>query len=160
MDHFSHRNLRLDRIEEADELLMAVTLHVAADDSAVEDVESREQRGGAVAFVVVRHRPGAARLHRQPRLGAVERLDLALLIDGQNDRMGGRIDIKPDNVAQLVDQPRAVGKLELMDPVRLETMRAPDALDGTRADTNGFRHHSSSPVGRLGGRINVSSTIK
>src|SRR3954471_13594456 len=78
MDHFSHRNLRLDRIEEANELLMAVTLHVAADDSAVEDVESREQRGGAVAFVVVRHRPSAARLHRQPRLGAVERLDLAL----------------------------------------------------------------------------------
>ena len=38
---FSHRNLRLYRIEEADELLMAVTLHVAADDSAVEDVESR-----------------------------------------------------------------------------------------------------------------------
>ena len=32
-------------------------------------------------------------------------------------------------------------------------MRAPDALDGTRADTDGFRHHSSSPVGRLGGRI-------
>src|SRR4051794_20024571 len=79
MDHFSHRDLRLDRIEEADELLMAVTLHVAADDSAVEDVESREQRGGAVAFVIVRHRRSAARLHRQPRLGAVERLDLALL---------------------------------------------------------------------------------
>ena len=73
---------------------MAVTLHVAADDSAVEDVESREQRGGAVAFVVVRHRPSAARLHRQPRLGAVERLDLALqLIDRQNDRTGGRIDV-------------------------------------------------------------------
>jgi hypothetical protein len=44
--------------------------------------------------------------------------------------MGGRIDIKPDNVAQLVDEPQVVGKLELMDPVRLETMRAPDALDG------------------------------
>ena len=45
------------------------------------------------------------------------------------------------------------GKLELVDPVRLETMRAPDALDGTRADTDGFRHHSSSPVARLDGRI-------
>jgi hypothetical protein len=30
-----------------------------------------------VAFVVVRHRLSAARLHRQPRRGAVERLDLA-----------------------------------------------------------------------------------
>ena len=74
---FRFGDLRLDGVEEADELLMAVALHVAADDGAVEDVEGREQRGGAVTLVVVRHRPGAARLHRQPRLGAVERLDLA-----------------------------------------------------------------------------------
>ena len=56
---------------------MPMALHVAADDGAVEDVESGEQRGRAVTFVVVRHRPGAARLHRQPGLGAVECLDLA-----------------------------------------------------------------------------------
>ena len=77
VDHLSHRDLPLDRIEEADELLVAMVLHVAADDGAVEDVKGCEQRGGTVTFVVVRHRPGAARLHRQPRLGAVERLDLA-----------------------------------------------------------------------------------
>src|SRR6202049_1090473 len=60
VDHFSHRDLLLDRVEEADELLMAMALHVAADDGAIEDVEGCEQRGGAVTFVVVRHRPGAA----------------------------------------------------------------------------------------------------
>jgi hypothetical protein len=37
--------------------------------------------------------------------------------------MGGRIDIKPDHVAQLVDELRIVGELELLDPVRLEAMR-------------------------------------
>ena len=42
-----------------------------------EDIESGEQRGRAVTFVVVGHRSGAARLHRQTRLGVVERLDLA-----------------------------------------------------------------------------------
>ena len=52
-------------------------MHVTANDSAIEDVEGCEQRGGAVTFVVVRHRPGTARLHWQPRLGTVERLDLA-----------------------------------------------------------------------------------
>ena len=56
---------------------MAMALHVAADDGAVEHVEGCEQRGGAVAFVVVGHRPGTALLHRQPRLGAVKGLDLA-----------------------------------------------------------------------------------
>src|SRR4051812_22995058 len=52
--------------------------------------------------------------------------------------MGGRIDIKPDNIAQLVDELRVVGELELVDPVRLETTRAPDPLDGTRAVPTAF----------------------
>jgi hypothetical protein len=77
VDHFSRRDLRLDRTEEADELLMPMALHVAADDGAIEDVEGGEQRGGTLTLVDVRHRPGAARFHRQPRLGTVERLDLA-----------------------------------------------------------------------------------
>src|SRR4051812_38802900 len=88
VDRFWGRHLRLDGIEEADELLVPVSLHVAADDGAVEDVEGGEQRGCAVTFVVVGHRSGAARLHRQTGLGAVERLDLALLIDRKDDGMG------------------------------------------------------------------------
>ena len=70
MDHLPDRDLLLDGVEEADELLVAMALHVAADDGAVENVEGCEQRGGAVTFVVVRHRPGAAGLHRQTRLGS------------------------------------------------------------------------------------------
>ena len=103
---------RLDGVEEADELLMAVALHVAADDGAVEHVERGEQRRGAVALVVVGHGAGAALLHRQARLGAVERLDLALLVDRQHDGMGRRIDIEADDVAQLVDELRIVRELE------------------------------------------------
>ena len=117
---FSDRYLRLDGIEEADELLVPVALHVTADDGAVEDVESSEQRGGAVTFVVVGHGSGAARLHRQTGLGAVERLDLALLIDREDDGMGGRIDIEADDIAQLVDKLRVGGELELFHPVRLK----------------------------------------
>jgi hypothetical protein len=67
-------------------------------------------------------------------LSAIDRLDLRLFVDREDDGMGGRIDIKPDHVALLVDELRIVGELELLDPVRLEAMRAPDALDGTRAD--------------------------
>jgi hypothetical protein len=58
----------LDGIEEADELLVAVTLHAAADDV----VERGEQGGGAVPLVVLSHRAAAATLERQARLGAVE----------------------------------------------------------------------------------------
>ena len=78
VDRHSRRHLCLDGVEEADELLVPVALHIAADNSAVEDVEGREQCRRAMTLVVVRHRPGAALLHRQAGLSAVERLDLAL----------------------------------------------------------------------------------
>ena len=155
VDRLSRRYLRLDGVEEADELLVAVALHVAADDGAVEDVEGGEQRGRAVAFVVVGHRSSTARLHRQAGLGAIKGLDLALLIDREDDGMGGRVDIEADDVAQLVDKLRVGGELELLHPVRLKTVRTPDALDGTRADIDDLRHHGRGPVGRLGGRLGL-----
>ena len=125
---FSVRHLRLDGVEEADKLLVTMALHAAANDLAFKDIESGEQRRCAMSFVVVGHRAGAALLHRQAGLSAVERLDLRLFVDREDDGMGGRIDIKPDHVAQLVDELRVVGELELLNPVWLETMRVPDAF--------------------------------
>ena len=95
MDRLLLRHLGLDGVQEANELLMAVALHVAADDGALEDIESGEQRRRAVVLVVVGHRPGPAPLHGQARLGTIERLDLALLVDRENDSVGRRIDVEP-----------------------------------------------------------------
>ena len=58
---------------------MAMTLHALADGLAFQHVERRKQRRNAVTLVVVGHGAGASLLHRQPRLGAVQRLDLAFL---------------------------------------------------------------------------------
>src|ERR1700688_701674 len=84
VDRLSLGDLRLDFVEESDELLMPMTVHVAADDGAVENVKRGKQRGSAVALVVVRHRPSASRLHRQSGLGTVEGLDLALFVDRED----------------------------------------------------------------------------
>src|SRR5450830_1093977 len=108
-----------------------------------------------MAFVVMGHRSSTARLHRQTRLGAVERLDLALLIDREDDGMGWWIDIEAYNIAQLVDKLRVGGELELFHPVRLKAVRTPDALDGTRADIGDLRHHGGGPVGRLCWRLGL-----
>ena len=70
--------------KEADELLMPAAGHALADDLAVERVERGEQGRRAVPLIIMGHRAAAATLHRQPRLGAVERLDLALFIDRQH----------------------------------------------------------------------------
>ena len=82
-------------------------------------IESSEQRGGAVALVIMSYGASPACLHGQARLGAVEGLDLALFVDREHDGTGGRIDIKPDHIAQFVDELGIGGELELPHPVRL-----------------------------------------
>ena len=72
-------NLGLDGVEEADELLMPVALHVPADHRAVEDVERREQRRGAVPLVIVGHGAGSGPSSSADPAGCGRALDLALL---------------------------------------------------------------------------------
>jgi len=87
------RDLALNPIEEADELLMPVPLHVLGNDRAIEHIERGKQRGRAVPLVIMGHGSGTALLHRQAGLGAVKRLDLGLLVEGQHHRMSRRRDI-------------------------------------------------------------------
>ena len=89
VDGLLGRNLRLDLVEETDELLMPMLLHAASNDLAFEHIEGGKQGGGAVALIVVGHGGGASLLQGQTRLGAVERLDLALLIDREMTAWAG-----------------------------------------------------------------------
>ena len=73
MDALAGRDIGLDGVEEADELLVAVALHAAPDDLALEHVEGGEQGGRAMPLVVVGHGAKTALFHRQAGLGAVER---------------------------------------------------------------------------------------
>jgi hypothetical protein len=71
----------VDRGQELLELDRPVAPVQFADDGAAGDVEGGEQAGDAVPQVVMGAPFGHARHHRQHRLGAVQGLDLALLID-------------------------------------------------------------------------------
>ena len=128
MNHLAGRDLALERVQETDELLVPVARHAAPDHVTVEDVESGEQRGRAVTLVVVRPGAGFAGLQRQAGLGAIERLDLALLVERGDQAMGGRIDVQPDDVAQLLGERRVVRALEGAQAVRLEVVLGSAAL--------------------------------
>jgi len=54
--------------------------------------------------VAVRATFGYARHHRQDRLLAIECLDLALLIDAEDEGSVRRGKVKADNIAYLVDE--------------------------------------------------------
>src|SRR5258708_1323446 len=125
---------------------MPMALHVAADNGTVEDIERGEQRGRAVALVVVRHRSGATRLYRQSRLGAIESLDLALLVDREDDGVGGRVDIETDHIPELVGELRIVRYLECPDTVRRELVGLDDALHRPQADPYRLGPHPPRPM--------------
>jgi hypothetical protein len=79
--------------------LCAVALHTAADHRPVEHAERGEQGGGAMALVIVGQGMAAPWFDRQSGLGAVERLDLAFLVEREHHGMRRRIDIEPDDVS-------------------------------------------------------------
>ena len=70
----------IDRVQESNELLMAMAPHALADDLAFEHVEGGEQGRGAMPFVVMRSGLAASRLQGQGWLGSIQGLNLALLV--------------------------------------------------------------------------------
>jgi hypothetical protein len=91
-----------------------------------------EQRCRDVALVVVGHRSGAAGLHRQARLSAIEGLDLVLLIDRQNDRVLGRHTGRPHPGA--FGELRVIRQLEGADTMRCEVVGFDNALQRAQTD--------------------------
>src|ERR1035438_1660557 len=113
--------------------------------------EPEQPAPGVYALVVVRHGGTASLFQGQSRRGAVRRLNLALLIYRQNQRVLRRIEIYADNVVQLGGELRIVDDLEALDAVRLQPMSAPDAPHaGLRAGLAG--HRTRGPVSGVGGR--------
>ena len=74
---FRHPTLGL--AQEAQYLLVAMLAIRLAEHLAGRDAQRREQRGRAVALLIMRHRRTASLLHRQTRLRPVQHLYLALL---------------------------------------------------------------------------------
>lgn len=91
----------LDSIQEADEFLMPVALHVSSDHGSIQHIERGKQGRNPVAFVVMRHGRPATTLEWQARLRAIERLNSALFIDRDHDGMGWWRDVEPDDIVKL-----------------------------------------------------------
>jgi len=149
VDDLPDRDVAFEGVEEADEPLMPVALHVSAEHLAGQDVQRGEERGRAVALAVMGHGRAAALLDRQARLCAVKRLDLGLLVETEDDGMGGRCDVEPNNGVKLPGEGGIVGELEAAPAVRRQTMRLPDPLHRRDSEAGGLRHRPRSPVGGL-----------
>ncbi len=121
--------------------------------AANQDVERSKQRRRAVALIVMRHRAGPALLQRQSRLGAIERLNMTLLIHSQNQSLVRRIEVQPDHVHQLFREARITGYLERPNLMRLQAMAPPNPLNAAVADADSLGQQPPAPVRRLRWRL-------
>src|SRR5262245_47397159 len=153
------RDVALYLVQELAELLCAMAWHAFADHTTCFQIRVRghrrnktcEQRCGAMTLVVVRAPLDLSRTHRQHRLGAVQRLDLALFVDTDDQGLLGRIEIKPYNVAYLLDKLRIGRKLERLRPMWLQAEGAPDAMHRGGRHARYLRHAARAPVRRVHG---------
>ena len=139
----------VDVPQEADEVDGAVAALDLADDVAGGDVQGREQRGGAVPAVVVGAGLGRADVQRQRRLGPFQRLDPALLVHAQHQRLVGRVQVQPHDVAHLLHEVRVGGELEAARQVRLQAEGPPDPVHEVPGNAQLLRQAAHAPVRRL-----------
>ena len=148
------RRLGVDLVEETNEFLVSMTRHAVADHFAIEQAQRGEQCGRAVALVVVRHCPAAPLLDRQSWLGTIQCLDLAFLVDAQDQGLVWRIEIKADHIVELFDKTFVAAELERLGQMRLEAVSIPNTLNRHPADALGLGHCADAPVsGASGGGV-------
>ena len=74
------------------------------DDAAGFKFQRRKQRGGSVALVVMGAPLSLTGSHGQQRLGAVQRLNLALLVHAEDQSVIRRVHIEAHDIAHFVDE--------------------------------------------------------
>ena len=147
MDVFSLGNIAADQVEKANPFLVAVLFHAGADNLTAEGIHSGEQRGCAIALVIMSHRLATTLLQRKPRLSPVQSLNLTFLIAGEDQRVLWRVEIETDDVFEFFLKLFVVGKFETGHPMGLQSVRRPDTSYAGCTDSRGFRHGSPAPVG-------------
>jgi len=140
------RRLGVDLVEETNEFLVSMTRHAVADHFAIEHAQRGEQCGRAVALVVVRHCPATPLVDRQSWLGTIECLDLAFLVDAQDQGFVWRVEIKADHIVELFDKTFVAAELESLGQMRLEAVAIPNTLNRHPADALRLGHCADAPV--------------
>ena len=143
------RRFRVDLLQELDPFLMPMPRHALGDDLAFSQFDGGEQRGRAVAFVVVRQRLQSAGEQRQALLRPVECLNLALFVAGKHQSVFRRIEVQADHIDQLLGELRIVRDFERLDAMRLQTVVAPDPLHRVFAHADGLGHAAHGPLCRV-----------
>src|SRR5262245_11031437 len=79
--------LTIQALQKPEELLVPMSWVALSNHSTFHHIERSKECRCAVALIVVSERTASAPLERQPGLSAIQRLNLALLIDAKHNRI-------------------------------------------------------------------------
>src|SRR5262249_41670127 len=96
----------VDRLEKLPKLDAAVASVMLRDDLAALDVERREKRSGAVTDVIVSSALNLSGPQRQDGLRTIQGLDLRFLVHAEDHGTIWRIQVKADDIPDLLNQQR------------------------------------------------------
>src|SRR4029453_11117064 len=149
MEFQPNRSLPVHVAQEVEELFMTVAFEALSDHGALQDIERGEQRGRAMAHVVVGHGPTASALERQSRLSSIQSLNLRLLVHAENQSLVRRIQIKAHHIAEFFHKVLVAGEFEGANPMRLQAMAIPDPSDRHVANAQMSSQGARTPMGGI-----------
>lgn len=140
-------SVSVDGSQEGQEFLGPMALVALPDDRSVGHVQRGEQVRDPVPPVVVGLPLRQTRSQRQDGLGAVQGLDLGLLVHAEHQGVLGRIEVEAHHVPQLLLEILVAAELEVLHAVRLDPTGLPDTVDGHAADPQLAGQGARGPVG-------------
>jgi hypothetical protein len=126
---------------------MPMAWHAVSYDSSIKHAECGKERGCSVSFVIVSAALRMPKLHGKKRLRSVECLYLALLINGQDQSLLRRTQVKSHHIHYLLNQQRIIAVLKRLLQMRLKSIPIPDSLDGRFTGFNLLGEPPDAPVG-------------
>ena len=147
-------------LEEAQKLLVAMPRLALGDDLAGGHVQGGKEVGGTVTDVAMRDAFDVSEPEGQERLGSLQRLGLALLVNAEHHRVVGRVEVESDDIVDLLGEERIGGELEVLLPVRLDVERCPDAMDRGLRHPRRVCHGTATPVRAAVGRLGLERPLQ
>lgn len=135
-------------IEESDELGTGVTWGRFAQDLAGCRVERSEQAERAVPLVFETMAFRTPRRQRQHSVFVIEGLNRRLLVNAKHGGVGRRIEVQADDIGSLGLEVRIVGHHVAFEPMRLQVVAPPDALNVHEGDVQFSGQLAAAPVRR------------